>query len=132
MPIRDIRLLKTELRQKYKRIRKNLEPEKQRALDSEIQTRLLTLRQYREKRCDFHLSLKPIEVDTFNLVRAAWANRKKVAVPGVCLKPPKWSFTILPLWTTWPGAFGVLEPIPERCQMVTDYSRGCALSRALL
>ena len=46
MPIRDIRLLKTELRQKYKRIRKNLDPEKQRAMDAEIQTRLLALRQY--------------------------------------------------------------------------------------
>ena len=43
-----IHILKTELRQKYKRIRKNLDPEKQRAMDAEIQTRLLALRQYGE------------------------------------------------------------------------------------
>lgn len=76
MPIRDIRLLKTELRQKYKRIRKNLDPEKQRAMDAEIQTRLLALRQYGENDVIFTYLSKPIEVDTFGLVRAAWANRK--------------------------------------------------------
>ena len=81
MPIRDIRLLKTELRQKYKRIRKNLDPEKQRAMDAEIQTRLLALRQYGENDVIFTYLSKPIEVDTFGLVRAAWANRKRVAVP---------------------------------------------------
>lgn len=77
MPIRDIRLLKTELRQKYKRIRKNLDPEKQRAMDAEIQTRLLALRQYGENDVIFTYLSKPIEVDTFGLVRAAWAKPKK-------------------------------------------------------
>ena len=62
MPIRDIRLLKTELRQKYKRIRKNLDPEKQRAMDAEIQTRLLALRQYGESDVIFTYLSKPIEV----------------------------------------------------------------------
>ena len=61
MPIRDIRLLKTELRQKYKRIRKNLDPEKQRAMDAEIQTRLLALRQYGENDVIFTYLSKPIE-----------------------------------------------------------------------
>ena len=59
MPIRDIRLLKTELRQKYKRIRKNLDPEKQRAMDAEIQTRLLALRQYGENDVIFTYLSKP-------------------------------------------------------------------------
>ena len=97
MPIRDIRLLKTELRQKYKRIRKNLDPEKQRAMDAEIQTRLLALRQYGENDVIFTYLSKPIEVDTFGLADLA------------------------------PGAFGVLEPVPERCRLVTDYSRGLCI-----
>lgn len=125
MPIRDIRLLKTELRQKYKRIRKNLDPEKQRAMDAEIQTRLLALRQYGESDVIFTYLSKPIEVDTFGLVRAAWANRKRVAVPKCIPETTQMEFYyITSMDDLTPGAFGVLEPVPERCRLVTDYSRG--------
>ena len=106
-------------------------------MDAEIQTRLLALRQYGENDVIFTYLSKPIEVDTFGLVRAAWANRKRVAVPKCIPEPPKWSFILLRLWMTMaPGAFGVLEPVPERCRtghQITAggcvLSQGCALTR---
>ena len=68
---------------------------------------------------------KPIEVDTFGLVRAAWANRKRVAVPKCIPETTQMEFYyITSMDDLAPGAFGVLEPVPERCRLVTDYSRG--------
>ena len=136
MPIRDIRLLKTELRQKYKRIRKNLDPEKQRAMDAEIQTRLLALRQYGENDVIFTYLSKPIEVDTFGLVRAAWANRKRVAVPKCIPETTQMEFYfITSMDDLAPGALACWS----RCRRDAVWSQitagdcvlsqGCALTR---
>ena len=106
MPIRDIRLLKTELRQKYKRIRKNLDPEKQRAMDAEIQTRLLALRQYGENDVIFTYLSKPIEVDTFGWCGRPGQTEKGWRFPNAFRKPPKWSFIfITSMDDLAPGAF---------------------------
>ena len=77
----DIREIKTDLRSGFKSKRNEMPEHIKLNMDSEIQSRFLTLRQY--AKCDtvFTYVSKDLEVDTYAIIRAAWANGKKVAVP---------------------------------------------------
>ena len=81
MYVKDIRVVKNHLRAKYKATRREMNPKRKQAMDAEIQSRVLSLRQYAENSLVFTYVSKNIEVDTFAIMRAAWANHKKVAVP---------------------------------------------------
>ena len=128
MPVNDIRPYKASLREKYKSIRQKMPPETKRSLDIEIQSRVLSLREYARHTKVFAYVSKDIEVDTKGIIEAAWLNQKKVAVP-LCLSGKRdMDFYYINSWEdVAPGAFGVLEPIVQRCQRVEDLSRGLCL-----
>ena len=81
MPVKNIKEVKTGLRGKYRRLREDLSEEEKLRLDSEIQSRLLSLREYSQADTVFTYISKELEVDTLAIVQAAWANQKRVAVP---------------------------------------------------
>lgn len=128
MYVKDIRTVKNDLRNKYKNIRRELEPQKKRLMDAEIQSRFLSLRQYAQNSLLFTYVSKDIEVDTIELIKAAWCNHKKVAVPRcVPEKRDMEFFLINSMDDLEPGLFGVLEPVPSRCEKVTDLSKGLCI-----
>lgn len=125
MYIKDIRVVKNHLREKYKMIRRGMNSKRKQAMDAEIQSRVLSLRQYTENSLIFTYVSKGIEVDTFAIMRAAWANQKKVAVPRCIPGIVDMEFYLIQGEEDLePGTFGVLEPVPERCVKVTDYTEG--------
>ena len=129
MPVNnDIRRIKSELRQGYKTKRADMSEKIKLEMDSEIQSRLLTLRQYMKCKTLFTYVSKDMEVDTFAIIRAAWANGKAVAVPRCVPQTREMEFYYIKNTDDLaPGAFGVYEPIPERCTLVTDFSSGLCI-----
>lgn len=128
MPVNDIREVKSDLRNGFKNKRSTMPEKVKLNMDSEIQSRFLTLRQYASCDTVFTYVSKDIEVDTFALIRAAWVNGKKVAVPK-CIKDTRDMafYYIKSMDDLESGAFGVMEPIEERCELVTDFSKGLCI-----
>lgn len=128
MPVKNIKEIKTGLRSKYRRLREDLSEEEKRSLDSEIQSRLLSLREYSQADTVFTYVSKELEVDTLAIVRAAWANQKRVAVPRCVPGTRDMEFYYIRSWQDLePASFGVMEPIVERCERVDDESKGFCL-----
>lgn len=128
MYVKDIRIVKTDLRNKYKKIRSELDLQKKAGMDAEMQSRLLSLHQYAQNSVLLTYLSKSIEVDTFSIVDAAFANHKKVAVPR-CIpgKIDMEFYYIRSRQDVAPGAFGVMEPIVEKCELLTDFSNGLCI-----
>lgn len=131
MPINnngDIRKVKTELRNGFKTKRTDMPDRVKIAMDSEIQSRFLTLRQYIHCKTVFTYVSKDIEVDTIAIIRAAWLNGKRVAVPKCISSTREMEFYyITSMDDLENGAFGVLEPVPDKCEKVTDFSKGLCI-----
>lgn len=128
MPVKNIKEIKTGLRSKYRRLREDLSEEEKRSLDSEIQSRLLSLREYSQADTVFTYISKELEVDTLAVVRAAWANQKRVAVPRCIPGTRDMEFYYIRSWQDLePASFGVMEPVVERCERVEDESKGFCL-----
>lgn len=128
MYVKDIRVVKNSLRNKYKALRRNMPPTRKHRMDVEIQSRLLSLRQYHQNDILFTYVSKDIEVDTMAIIVAARANQKRVAVPR-CVpgEIDMEFFFIRGKEDLEPGMFGVLEPVPGRCEKVTDFSGGLCI-----
>lgn len=123
----DLREVKSDLRSGFKNKRNEMPEHIKLNMDSEIQSRFLTLRQY--AKCDtvFTYVSKDLEVDTYAIIRAAWANGKKVAVPR-CIEDCKMDFYYIEsMEDLEEGAFGVKEPVESRCRKVSDLSRGLCI-----
>ena len=128
MPVKNIKEVKTGLRGKYRRLREDLSEEEKLRLDSEIQSRLLSLREYSQAYTVFTYISKELEVDTLAIVQAAWANQKRVAVPRCIPGTRDMEFYYIRSWQDLERAsFGVMEPIVQRCERVEDESRGFCL-----
>lgn len=124
MPV-NIKEVKINLRAKYRKVRENMDRDKKRKLDADIQSRMLTLREYGPEDTVFTYVSKEIEVDTISIINAALSNRKRVAVPRCVPGTRDMEFYyIRSMDDLEPGMFGVLEPIVTQCELVTDFSHG--------
>ncbi len=125
MHVKNIKELKRELRLKYRNIRETMEGEEQRSKDAAILKKLLALREYSREDILFTYVSKEIEVDTLALISSALQNKKRVAVPRCVPGTYEMEFYgIRSMEDLAPGMFGVLEPIPGKCEQITDFTRG--------
>ena len=81
MSVKNIRELKIQLRARYRNIRETMDPAEKQRQDGEIARRIWNMREYQRADTLFTYVSKPIEVDTMELIRQAWLDGKKVAVP---------------------------------------------------
>ena len=132
MPITDIRPLKAELRRKYRAIRTELPPECKQEMDRQVLRRVRNLWQYRENDTLLVYVSTAIEVDTRALIEAALADGKRVAVPRCVPGTRNMEFYYIGgIDELEPGTFGVLEPVVEKHEKMTDFSRGLCIVPAL-
>ncbi len=117
MSVKNIRELKIQLRARYRNIRETMDPAEKQRQDGEIARRIWNMREYQRADTLFTYVSKPIEVDTMELIRQAWRDGKKVAVPrcvpGTYLME---FYYIRSEEDLEKGSFGVLEPIPDQCE----------------
>lgn len=120
----NIKEIKIGLRKKYRAYRESLSQGKKNVFDTSIKHNLLRLNEYGENDILFLYVSKKIEVDTYGIMEQCWADGKTVAVPR-CEEDRSMDFYIIHSKEDLePGTFGVLEPIVDRCEKVTDYSHG--------
>lgn len=125
MPMRNIKELKSSLRMKYRGIRENMDPMQKKEQDSAIAKRVAAIKDYICADIIFTYVSKPIEVDTKEIIRRAWQDGKRVAVPR-CI-PETYDMEFFEISSPQDlenGMFGVLEPIVQKCKKVTDFSKG--------
>lgn len=113
MPLNDIRPIKTELREKYRRLRLEMTPEIREEKDEAIARHVYRLWQYAEHDTLLIYVSTPIEVDTHRIIRHALSDGKTVAVPRCVPGTREMNFyRINSLDELESGTFGVLEPPP--------------------
>ena len=126
--MKDIREEKKSLRSKYRGIRRNLPVDVKAGLDADILSRILALNEYARNEIILVYVSTAIEVDTFPLIRAALSNGKRVYAPRCVENTRDIDFyRIASLDELEKGAFGLLEPNPQRAEKLTDLSRGLCI-----
>ena len=76
---------------------------------------------------------KELEVDTRLLIQRSWALGKTVALPRCVPGTNEMEFFILTSFAQLEeGSFGVMEPRPERCELLRDFSDALCVVPALV
>lgn len=121
---------KQELRKECLNKRRSMDKSQKRKLDLEIQSRFLMTEQYR--RCDTVLIYvsKPDEIDTFGIINACFANKKRVAVPVTNEDFTLCFYYINSIKELKTGKFNVLEPI-DKSNKVTDFENSICVIPSL-
>lgn len=126
--LNDIRVYKTELREKYKLIRKNMLFDERAAADTAIMNRLQTLHSYKYCKTVLCYVSTPIEVDTRAIITSALRQGKQVAVPYCVPNTRKMEFYLInSLDELHSGTFSVDEPNPQTAQKLNDYSNSVCI-----
>ncbi|MCI1964605.1 MAG: 5-formyltetrahydrofolate cyclo-ligase [Oscillospiraceae bacterium] len=119
--MKNIKLVKKNLRAQYRQYREKMNPAKKARYDSAVLNRFLSLREYKHMRTVFTYVSKPIEVDTAMLIRSVLDSGRRVAVPR-CI-PDTYGmefYEIHSLEELVDGAYGVLEPDPAGKKPVVE------------
>ena len=114
--MKNVRELKSQLRAKYKKIRKSCPPEKKQQLDLALQNAFLASEEY--KNCDvlFAFVSSPIEVDTSLILETTLKDGKRLALPKCKNNFGEMDFYLVnSLSQLEKGAFSIMEPNPEVC-----------------
>lgn len=128
MPLINIRQRKRELRAKYRRIRQSMPPQLKSSLDSRLTEQILQLDEYKSCQTLFAFVSGEIECDTSVVIDDALKNGKRVAVPKCGEVSGEMDFYYINSRSDLSrGKFGILEPVPEKCEMAEDYSSGLCL-----
>ena len=126
--IGDIRELKMRLRQEYRAKRTSLTEEEKRYRDKRIAHTVRSLWQYRDNDLLLTYVSTPIEVDTHAIIKTALEDGKTVAVPRCVPQTRRMEFyRIRSMEELEVGSFGVLEPLPNKENLVEDVSHGLCL-----
>ncbi|MGN0552493.1 MAG: 5-formyltetrahydrofolate cyclo-ligase [Oscillospiraceae bacterium] len=128
----DIREYKKELRAKFKQIRKDMTVQNKTELDDKICKKLVSTDAYKKcKRVLTYVSTD-IEVDTMQLIHTALDDGKIVAAPRCIDGTRNMDFYIITSDKQLEsGAFGVLEPDPNKCELLTCFDDAVCVVPAL-
>ncbi len=125
MSLMNLRQRKSELRAKYKRIRTECPKDVKQKLDHGIADKFLSLDEYKHCETLFIFVSSSIEVDTYEIIGKALADGKKVAVPKCRDKSGLMDFYFITSTDCLKkGAFSIMEPDPEKCELADDLSQG--------
>lgn len=129
----DIRPLKKRLRDEIKAWRQSLSPQDKAIADQKIMQRLCATKEYRECSMLLVYVSMPSEVDTRALIAHALSQGKIVAAPRCVPGTRKMQFyRIQNLEEDLESqTFGVLEPIPQRCEQIQDFTGSICIVPAL-
>lgn len=131
--INDIRPEKAALRNAAIEWRKALSRSEKQRMDFKIQSKVMNLWKFREVSTVLLYCAKPVEIDTKLLIERASALGKTVAVPRCVPGTREMDFYVITSFDDLEkGAFGVLEPMPEKCRKLNDFTSSVCIVPALV
>lgn len=120
MPVKNIKQRKLEIRNICKKFRNNLPAEKKQQLDLILQEKFLQIEEYKNTKTLLAFVSKDIEINTETIIKQALADGKTLALPK-CKEENLMDFYIVNhLSQLKEGYYGLLEPDPEKCTMLSD------------
>ena len=129
----DIRVHKTELRKKYKQIRRDMPEALKKSRDKSIFSKLVNLEAYKNSSVVLTYVSTEIEVDTIEFINYALNDNKIVAVPKCVDGTRDMIFYIIKsVGDLESGAFSVLEPVPEKCRELCEFDGAFCIVPALV
>lgn len=119
----DIREYKTNLRTKYKEKRSLMSEIEKKEKDTRIFEKLIRSDLYKNADLVLTFISTKIEVDTYMLIEQCFKDKKRVAAPR-CVSGTRLMnfYEIKDLSSLERHSFGVMEPIPEKCKIVKDFT----------
>ncbi len=121
----DIRQIKREKREEIKGWRRSLSEAEKSELDTAIMERFFNSYVYKRTKQLFIYVSTSIEVDTLRIIERASEEGRKIACPRCVDGTREMEFYyIKDANDLEPGTFGVLEPVADRGNLVTDFSNG--------
>lgn len=128
MFLKNIREQKAQLRAKHKKLRATCSPSKKAELDKKLSDALLASDEYKNCTTLFAFVSSPIEVDTSAILRQALADKKLLALPRCRNRRGEMDFYyVSDLSALKKGEFSIMEPKPELCKPVSDFSSGLCI-----
>ncbi len=128
MSLRSIRERKVELRNSYRKIREEFSEKDKKSLDDQLALKFLSLEEYKSCKTLFVFVSSPIEIDTAKIIRTAFSDKKQVAVPKCRDNSGLMDFYYINSTDCLKkGAFSILEPDPEKCEIVSNLSDGLCI-----
>ena len=119
---------KRRLRARCKKLRAQCPADVKQRLDRALTAKVLGTEEYQS--CDtlFIFVSSSIECDTFKIIADAFEKGKRVAVPRCADKSGRMDFYFISSFDDLSeGMYSLLEPDPEKCEMVTDFSKGLCI-----
>lgn len=122
----DIREYKTELRNNLKAKRREMDVDFKSNIDKSIASNIRRLYQYKSCKTVLVYVSTAIEIDTFKIIKNAWEDGKRVAVPRCLPETRQMDFHFITSFDDLSvGTFSVLEP-KETLEKVEDFD-GCLM-----
>lgn len=115
-------------RTEFKHIRDGISLEEKNVADKKIAAALLNSDEY--KSCNTILSYVSMgsEVDTYTVIVQALKDGKQVAVPRCDDNNGKMTFYVINSFEQLEkGSFSVMEPIPDKCSVLTDFDNSLCI-----
>lgn len=126
----DLRIYKKKLRDEVKAYRRALSERQKEQQDEAVFRRLISTWQYRECKAIFIYASTDIEVDTYRIMRQAFADQKKVALPRCVPDSRDMVFHFIRDFSDLErGSFGVMEP--KKTMPIADDEDGLMIVPAL-
>ena len=123
---------KARLRQKCISIRKDMTSQEKSQKDTDIAEKLFKLWQYKRAAVVLCYVSMTLEVDTVSIIGQALKDGKRVAVPYCVPGTREMEFYFISsVGSLQKGAFGVLEPVPNCYNKVTDFAQSLCLVPAM-
>ena len=124
----NVREEKRRLRARYRKLRKECPPDVKARLDKALTQKVLDMDEYKACNTLFIFVSSPIECDTHEIIADALKSGKLVAVPRCCNKSGMMDFYRITSFDDLEcGMYSLMEPDPEKCEKITDYSHGLCI-----
>lgn len=126
--VTDIRVVKQNLRKKYRDIRRNMTIHQKQNYDNLIYEKMINFYRYQKAEVLLCFVSTDIEVDTIKLINHAFENGKRVAVPKCLDKNGNMEFFLInSLDELQEDSFGLLEPNEETSVMLENYKNSICI-----
>lgn len=133
MPVKNLKQKKLQLRSKYKKIRQNMTKEKKQQLDTALYKNFVGNIEYKQAKTILAFVSKDIEVDTTEIIKKAFSDNKTVAVPLCNTEEKLMDYYVINSFDDLEkGSYGLLEPIRDRCEKLTDFSSSICMVPGLV
>ena len=133
MPVRNLKQKKIEYRSKYKKLRTNMTPDQKAQLDKALTENFVSTSEYKSADVLLAFVSKDIEVNTTEIIKRAFEDGKKVAVPKCRTEETLMDFYYIKSFDDLvKGAYNIMEPDEEKCEKLTDFSQGLCMVPGLV